>query len=44
MEVHKMEGEEKTKQKDIEIIIELLKEEAPSKVAEVRVFIQNYFS
>lgn len=39
-----MEGEEKTKQKDIEIIIELLKEEPPIKVAEMRVFIQNYFS
>ncbi len=39
-----MEGEEKTKQEDIEIIIELLKEEPSSKVAEVRVFIQNYFS
>ncbi len=39
-----MEGEEKTKQEDIEIIIELLEKEPPSNVAEMRVFIQNYFS
>lgn len=39
-----MENEEKTKQKNIKIIIELLKKEPPDKVFEILIFIQSYLS
>ncbi len=39
-----MTNEETAKQKNIEIIIELLRRESPEKVAEILIFIQNYLS
>ena len=39
-----MTNEETAKQKNIEIIIELLRRESPEKVAEILIIIQNYLS
>ncbi len=39
-----MDKEEITKQKNIEIILEILKKASPVKVSELLIFIQNYTS
>lgn len=39
-----MTNEEKSKQKNIKIIIELLKKEQPDKVSEILVFVRTYLS